>query len=336
MALAVKLHPDKNGGDKSFEEEFKKVNAAYQTLGDKYKRQIYDNKLNYSQNAENYSPKSEEQSRTYNPPPFSAPNSTSYSSGESNFNPKYMFIAIGVFLVMGIIGHYVYVFMQKYSAKHHYENALTAIKKQHWSMAYSELSNSLDFNSDNPEVYALRAEICIKYSFNYRNAYYDYNLAIHKSEKPPLKWYLERGICAFKMEDSTKALADLSYVLKEDKNNSEAYLNRALTYNLLTNNFGKAIDDFEKYVDLNPEKKYAIADQLAYAKFNLGKYDEAISYYSIAIIGNPTDGKLYFNRAICHKENDDKTNACSDLLRSFERGYDDAKYMISEYCALVK
>jgi len=39
---AIKYHPDKNKGDKSSEEKFKKVNEAYEVLGDPEKKKIYD------------------------------------------------------------------------------------------------------------------------------------------------------------------------------------------------------------------------------------------------------------------------------------------------------
>ncbi len=40
--LALKYHPDKNPGDKSAEEKFKEINAAYEVLADPKKRQMYD------------------------------------------------------------------------------------------------------------------------------------------------------------------------------------------------------------------------------------------------------------------------------------------------------
>lgn len=40
--LALKYHPDRNEGDKEAEEQFKKVNEAYQVLSDENKRSVYD------------------------------------------------------------------------------------------------------------------------------------------------------------------------------------------------------------------------------------------------------------------------------------------------------
>lgn len=41
--LARKYHPDLNKDDKSAAEKFKEISAAYDILGDKDKRQKYDN-----------------------------------------------------------------------------------------------------------------------------------------------------------------------------------------------------------------------------------------------------------------------------------------------------
>ena len=42
--LSIKFHPDKNDGDKFFEERFKDINEAYETLVDDAKRKIYDDR----------------------------------------------------------------------------------------------------------------------------------------------------------------------------------------------------------------------------------------------------------------------------------------------------
>ena len=41
--LAIKLHPDRNPGDKEAEAKFKEAAEAYEVLGDENKRNEYDN-----------------------------------------------------------------------------------------------------------------------------------------------------------------------------------------------------------------------------------------------------------------------------------------------------
>lgn len=45
--LAQKFHPDKNDGDKFFEERFKEIQEAYETLSDPYEKGKYDSNYDY-------------------------------------------------------------------------------------------------------------------------------------------------------------------------------------------------------------------------------------------------------------------------------------------------
>lgn len=87
--LSLKFHPDKNDGDKYFEELSKKINVAYETLGDKNKRKIYDDSLGYNSNPNT---KSSTQNNYSEPPKY---NTNSHNEQEllkklRSLTPEYL------------------------------------------------------------------------------------------------------------------------------------------------------------------------------------------------------------------------------------------------------
>ena len=52
--LAIRLHPDKNAGDNFFEERFKDIKEAYETLSDDLRKSHYDTKLRYYSSSLNH------------------------------------------------------------------------------------------------------------------------------------------------------------------------------------------------------------------------------------------------------------------------------------------
>jgi curved DNA-binding protein CbpA len=49
--LSIKFHPDKNDGDEFFEERFKEINEAHETLVNEDRRKIYDYTHSFNNNA---------------------------------------------------------------------------------------------------------------------------------------------------------------------------------------------------------------------------------------------------------------------------------------------
>lgn len=73
--LSLKFHPDKNDGDKYFEEWAKKINEAYETLGNKDKRITYDETLKG---------KNSQKSNSYSNGSYSSTSNNSSSNSSSN------------------------------------------------------------------------------------------------------------------------------------------------------------------------------------------------------------------------------------------------------------
>lgn len=74
--LATKFHPDKNDGDKFFEERFKEILEAYEVLSSPYKKEQYDSKYDtfFNRQKENHSSYSNREDDKYRQPQTSTEN----------------------------------------------------------------------------------------------------------------------------------------------------------------------------------------------------------------------------------------------------------------------
>lgn len=124
--LSKKFHPDLNDGDKFFEEKFKELQNAYETLSDSHRKEIYDKKLeNFYTSFENVKgenktenreakkqdePRNQSQQKTYNKKESENKKAETYSNQrtERNENITPIVLAYAVFFILiilvGIIG----------------------------------------------------------------------------------------------------------------------------------------------------------------------------------------------------------------------------------------
>jgi tetratricopeptide (TPR) repeat protein len=115
-----------------------------------------------------------------------------------------------------------------------------------------------------------------------------------------------------------EAYSYLSKAIKIDPAFADAYYERG-SVNGRLKLYEKAVSDFTKAADLNPNDAEAYNNRgLAYAK-GMKKYDMAITDFNRAIGLNPEFAEAYDNRGIAYRIKDDnKEKACSDWKKACE------------------
>ena len=108
--------------------------------------------------------------------------------------------------------------------------------------------------------------------------------------------YLTRAICYKEMGNFTKAIADLEFVLKEDKGNP-------LAFNNLANVF-----------------------------FSRNDSKTAIEYYNKAIQVNTNYANAYYNRGLAYNNMDNIEKACVDWKKAASLGHRKAKKKLITHC----
>jgi curved DNA-binding protein CbpA len=209
--LALKYHPDKNPNNYSAEETFKKINEAYQTLGDVNKKWVYDQKISvapkqepFTANPNNFS--TQGNATSYNKYSWTAPNTAAgdYSNqGKYYQAPIYAkkerksdtyIIAFTLLFIIAIASLLFASMMNNITAKQHYEAAVEQYKIQQYQKALVELSRATHFKEDFPEAYEFRGDINIKLD-RYYAALADYESAIRFSKSPSEELITKKEMC---------------------------------------------------------------------------------------------------------------------------------------------
>lgn len=121
-------------------------------------------------------------------------------------------------------------------------------------------------------------------------------------------------------------------------NNDQQYSYVNKTYKVATNpanaGYEKAIADFNKAIQLEPDFIYALYDR-AYAKYKIQDFEGAIQDYNQALQIDPGFADAYYNRGLLLFLQNDKIDACEDFSKAGELGLTQAYIIIKAYCTEV-
>lgn len=131
--------------------------------------------------------------------------------------------------------------------------------------------------------------------------------------------YFNRGVESSRKGDFKKAISDYDKAIDVNPEFVVAYLNRGYSHSRM-GEFDNAIADYTKAIELNP--RYAIAyHNRGFVYRRMGEYDRAILDFTKAIEINPKYASAYYYRGHIYHYNGEYEKAWEDIKKARSLGY---------------
>jgi curved DNA-binding protein CbpA len=337
--LAKEFHPDKhNGSDSYYEEQFKRINSAYQTLSHPDKKARYDLKLKYramgvtiftySQRA-NYSASQRAQKQRKAKAAYEA--RMKKEKEERQERKIYIITGIGFFIFL-ISSLLFYNYMNHYSAKLSIKKGIEAEKQKKYYAALELYTQALEYDEEFAEAYKRRADIKLNIYSNYRSALPDYTGAIKHSKNEQWVSFFRRAKCSAKLGMYQEAIDDLENAIKLNPKNDSLYFYRAEINAFILKHYFEAIKDYDLIISRDPAFPDARYGR-SLASLASGEYKNAINDLSYLIDSDSANGGKYFLwRGFSKLAAKDTAGACTDWNKALNMGIPGSGEQIEKYC----
>ncbi|MCC5943620.1 MAG: DnaJ domain-containing protein [Bernardetiaceae bacterium] len=315
--LAVRYHPDLHPNDSMAEENFKRINEAYQTLSSQDKKAQYDEILKYLQMQEReiYTAATR---RSYYYRRKSHQERSAREAAEDKKLNRHAIVFTFTFLI------YVFLVVKSmfaFFADRNYQNALILYQKGESEEALKLLNQGLAFDKTHDGAYYLRAYIYREQAqFIETAALENFSKAILYAKVYRKQYYFQRGLTATTLGDIALAHSDFdiyrnfssatddeielmaeSYIklgsyeraqnsydelLQKYPNNKDFWYGRARVC-LLAQEYTKAHQAIEQFLLHSPSKEDALNQIIDYIKYTLEKPELLPMYYQKRIDNAP-------------------------------------------------
>lgn len=339
--LAKKYHPDKNPGNTHYEDEFKLISQAYQTLSDEHKKWVYDMSLyaqqnpqvtSYSTQSRNTSPRYAQSTyyrrkRRYRPPVYSAPPPKEYST-KTYMQVAFFIAVLGVLVIASIF------FLNKYSSHYYYKEAIKDYNSGNFISALSNLEFSIDdFGNKDPKASTLASKILVYELNNYSTAMEYIDLAIINSEVEDslAELHYMKGLCLKnegKYKDAYQSYKEsLSYDAKFDS----SYYELGEMNTFIFEDYHEAIQNFNQLLSVNSQFHDGLLGKaICYQKLN--EHGMALLNFDKYLSHNESEGAAYYLKSISEIELNNLNHACMDLQMAQDLGINEAEDLIKKHC----
>ncbi|WP_026999084.1 J domain-containing protein [Eisenibacter elegans] len=224
--LALQYHPDRNPDSPHAEEQFKRINEAYQTLSDEHKKWIYDLLGTAPAAATSPGPVYPEYTPpppTYTPP--SANNETQPLTKRARKRWYQLTVVFGLFFIVFAI--YFHGWMNRYSARLNVSDAQEARAGGNYDEALGYLNSAKNFYPEYAAAHELEGDIYYENYQIYRYALKAYTKAIEYTDQPSPQLLFKAALSAYHTRQYTEAHQYLNQLIVLQPHNAEAYYYRA-------------------------------------------------------------------------------------------------------------
>ncbi len=324
--LAKKYHPDKHPGEKFYEEHFKKINEAHQTLSDKRLRSAYDLRLLYSQTppqqktqrSKPYTYNQQERSTPKQPTQKSRPINQK-SSPELKLTTKKIYV--GVVIVCFILSCvWFYNFMNAYASKKYYEDGLRTEKSGNKTEALGHYFASLEKDIDNPKINEKIADLYETFTAVSNSKTYENNFDLQSKETDPND--VERYYNSIRNISGIDSIALLYYKRAQENYelNNDKYrvgLKIVKTY-IKMHNFAEA-SNVIKFLTTDENKTDSILYFQGEIQFHLKNYVEARDFFTRFTWLHPMSSEAYVKIGLCHYNESNEDFALGQLDKATKK-----------------
>jgi tetratricopeptide (TPR) repeat protein len=150
--------------------------------------------------------------------------------------------------------------------------------------------------------------------------------------------YHTRAMCFGELKKYDKSLLDFNKAIEIDPAFKNAYLNRAYYVKVNTGDFKGAIEDYNKFIQLNNDGNNAFAlNNRAFARLKMNDLPGAREDITVSFSLDSTNSFVYKNKALYYLAIDSIDMACKDLNKALELGFskkygNEVRDLIKQYC----